>query len=230
MRALLWSFPTILDLGPQATLCALLGVLPCPATAQEAVISGKVTGTQGERLAGAIVAFQELNLAVSTNSSGMYAVTIGADRVHGQPVTVRVGYIGYASASLTLTLTPGTQAQDFQLAPDPFRLTEVVVTGTAAPTERKDLTFSAPSIDVSQLQEAPGVNALSGLGGKAAGVRALQANGEPGSAPKIRLRAATSLTGTFRSSLRTMLECRRQYIVTSSGLSPIALTTLSTWR
>ena len=196
MRAPVSSFPTTHAVAPRATLCALLGLLPCPARAQEAVISGKVTGTQGELLAGAIVAFQELNLAVSTNPAGIYAVTIGGDRVHGQPVTVRVRYIGYAPASLTLTLTPGTHAQDFQLAPDPFRLTEVVVTGTAAPTERKDLTFSAPTIDASQLQEAPGVNALSALGGKAAGVRTLQANGEPGSAPKIRLRAATSLTGT----------------------------------
>ena len=96
MRALVWSFPTTHDVVPRATLCALLGLLPCPATAQEAVISGKVTGTQGELLPGAIVAFQELNLAVSTNPGGMYAVTIGADRVHGQPVTVRVRYIGYA--------------------------------------------------------------------------------------------------------------------------------------
>ncbi len=54
MRALVWSFPTTHDVGPRATLCVLLGLLPCAATAQEAVISGKVTGTQGELLAGAI--------------------------------------------------------------------------------------------------------------------------------------------------------------------------------
>ena len=41
---------------------------------------------------------------------------------------------------------------------------------------------------------------------------------------------ATSLIGTFRSSMRTMLECRRQYIVTSAGSSPMAVTALSTWR
>lgn len=196
MRALVWSFTTIHEVRARATLCVLLGVVPSLATAQEAVVSGKVKGTQGELLAGAIVAFQELSLAVSTNSSGTYTVTIGGDRVHGQPVTVSVRYIGYAPDSQTITLTPGTHAQDFQLEPDPFRLTEVIVTGTAAPTERKDLTFSAPTIDASQLQEAPGVNALSALGGKAAGVRTLQPNGEPGSAPKLRLRAATSLTGT----------------------------------
>ena len=38
--------------------------------AQEVVISDKVTRTQGKLLAGAIVALQALNLAVSTNASG----------------------------------------------------------------------------------------------------------------------------------------------------------------
>ena len=179
-----------------AAFVVSLGVVPTQATAQEAVISGKVTGTQGEVLGGAIISVPDLNLTVSTNASGMYAVTVGADRARGQEVTVRVRYIGYKPASVTLALTPGTHPQNFQLQLDPFRLSEVVVTGTAGPTEKKDLTFSAPTIDAAQLQQAPAVNPLGALAGKAAGVRTIQPSGQPGSDIKIRLRAGTSLTGT----------------------------------
>jgi TonB-linked SusC/RagA family outer membrane protein len=179
-----------------AASVALLGLVPRRAMAQDAVISGKVTGAQGEVLGGAIVNLRELNVTVSTNATGTYAVTIAADHVRGQQVTAHVRYIGYKPGVATLTLSPGRLQQDFRLELDPFRLSEVVVTGTAGPTEKAKLTFSAPTIDADQLREAPGVNALSGLSGKAAGVRTIQPSGEPGSATKIRLRGATSLTGT----------------------------------
>ncbi len=66
----------------------------------------------------------------------------------------------------------------------------------AGETEQKKLTFAVGHVDEAQLKEAPGVNALGALNGKVAAVRTIQASGEPGSAPAIRLRSATSLTGT----------------------------------
>ena len=179
-----------------AAFVSAVALLPIRAAAQEAVITGRVTGLTREALGGAIVSVPALHLAVSTNTRGAFTLTVPADQVRGQEVTLNVRYIGYSPKSAPLTLNAGSLTQDFQLEPDPFRLNEVVVTGTAGPTNKKELTFSAPTIDAAQIQEAPGVDPLSSLAGKAAGVRTLQPSGQPGSDTKIRLRGATSLTGT----------------------------------
>jgi TonB-linked SusC/RagA family outer membrane protein len=161
--------------------------------AQSAVITGKVTGRQGEPLAGAIVAISEVGASVATTTAGTYTLTVPADQTKGQTVTLRARYIGYRAETRQVTLTPGTQAQDFDLKFDPMQLEAVVVTGVAEATERKNLTISAATVNASQLNEAPAVSALGALEGKVAGVRLIQANGQPGGEPQIRMRAATAL-------------------------------------
>ena len=44
--------------------------------AQGAVITGKVSGRQGEALGGALVVVDELNLAVATTTTGTYTLTV----------------------------------------------------------------------------------------------------------------------------------------------------------
>ncbi len=180
-----------------AAYAGILAALVCTAFseahAQAAVITGKVTGRQGEALGGAIVAIDELGAAVATTTTGGYTLTVAAEKVKGQTVTLRGRYIGYSAATKQITLTPGTQTQDLELKSDPMTLDAVVVTGLAEATERKNLTIAAASVDASQLQQAPGVTALGALEGKVAGVRLIDANGSPGGEPTIRLRAATSL-------------------------------------
>jgi TonB-linked SusC/RagA family outer membrane protein len=173
-----------------ALVCAAAG----DAHAQAAVITGKVTGRQGEALGGAIVAIDELGTAVATTTSGGYTLTVSAERTKGQAVTLRARYIGFTAGTKQITLTAGTQTQDFELKYDPMTLDAVVVTGLAEATERKNLTISAASVDASQLQQAPAVSALGALEGKVAGARLLQGSGQPGGEPSIRLRAATALT------------------------------------
>ena len=182
-----------------ATVCAgalllLLSAAFHEAAAQSAVITGKVTGRQGEALGGAIVQIEELNLAVATTVSGTYALTVPADRTKGQTVTLHVRYVGYSPSSRQITLTPGTQSQDLELKFDPMTLDAVVVTGVAEATQAKNLTFAVGHVDASQLNQAPAVGALSALEGKVAGVRLIQGSGAPGSDPVIRLRGATAIT------------------------------------
>src|SRR6266480_4811257 len=160
---------------------------------QGAVITGKVTGRQGEALGGAIVAVEELRAAVATTVSGTYTLTITPDKAKGQTVTLHVRYIGFKPDTRTITLGSGTQTQNFTLAFDPMRLDAVVVTGVAEATERKNLTISAATVDASRLNEAPAVTALGALEGKVAGVRLISPNGQPGSEPQIRMRAATAI-------------------------------------
>src|SRR3989449_2819331 len=175
-------------------LLALVAVSFGEAQAQSAVITGKVTGRQGEALGGAIVVIDELSTAVATTTAGTYTLTVAPERTKGQTVSLRARYIGYSPSVKQVTLTPGTQSQDFELKFDPMTLDAVVVTGVAEATERKKLTFAVGSVDASQLQQAPGVSALGSLEGKVAGARLINSSGAPGGQPTIRLRGATALT------------------------------------
>src|SRR3989454_730824 len=175
-------------------LLALVAVSFGEAQAQSAVITGKVTGRQGEALGGAIVVIDEFSAAVATTTQGTYTLTLAPERTKGQTVTLRARYIGYSPGVKQVTLTPGTQTQDFELKFDPMTLDAVVVTGVAEATEAKKLTFAVGHVDAQTLNQAPGVSALGALEGKVAGARLLSGSGMPGGEPTIRLRSATSLT------------------------------------
>ena len=175
-------------------LLALLSAVSGDAQAQSAVITGKVTGRGSEPLGGATVLVEGLGIAAGTAQSGTYTLTVPADKAKGQTVTLRARYIGYQAGTKQITLTPGTQTQDFELKFDPMTLDVVVVTGTAGGTELKKVPFAVSQVDRSQLQEAPAVSALGSLEGKVAGVRLIDASGAPGGEPVIRLRSATALT------------------------------------
>src|SRR6266568_5148042 len=177
-----------------ATILTALFAIVAEAQAQSAVITGKVTGRQGEALGGVIVAIDELSTAVATTVSGTYTLTVTPEKAKGQTVTLRARYIGYSPGVKQITLTPGTQTQDLELKFDPMTLDAVVVTGVAEATEAKKLTFSVGHVDASQLNQAPAVSALGSLEGKVAGVRLIQGSGAPGGEPAIRLRGATALT------------------------------------
>ena len=175
-------------------LLALLSAVSGDAQAQSAVITGKVTGRGNEALGGATVLVEGLGISAGTAQSGTYTLTVPADKAKGQTVTLRARYIGYQAGTKQITLTPGTQTQDFELKFDPMTLDVVVVTGTAGGTEIKKVPFAVSQVDRSQLQEAPAVSALGSLEGKVAGVRLIDASGAPGGEPIIRLRSATALT------------------------------------
>ena len=162
--------------------------------AQSAVITGKVSGKGGESLSGATVSIAEVGAAIATTTAGTYTLTVPAEQTKGQSVTLRVRSVGYKPEVRQITLRPGTQTFDFQLQFDVMQLEEVVVTGTGAATERKNLTFAVGRVDSSQLNQAPAVSALGSLEGKIAGVRLIQGSGAPGSEPMIRLRGATAIT------------------------------------
>src|SRR5213596_2029895 len=147
-------------------LLALLSAVSGDAQAQSAVITGKVTGRGSEPLGGATVLVEGLGIAAGTAQSGTYTLTVPADKAKGQTVTLRARYIGYQAGTKQITLTPGTQTQDFELKFDPMTLDVVVVTGVAEATEAKKLTFSVGHVDAQTLNQAPGVSALGALEGK----------------------------------------------------------------
>jgi TonB-linked SusC/RagA family outer membrane protein len=167
-----------------------------PLSAQEAaVIKGKVTSETGEPLGGANVTVAGTNQGVVTTANGTFTLTIGGAAVKGQQVVLVARYIGHKPVNRTVTLTAGEQEQNFQLAADPLRLEEVVVTGVGEATDRRKLPNVVASVSAEQLQAVPGQSALQAVEGKVAGVRLIPNSAQPGGEPSLRLRGATSIGG-----------------------------------
>lgn len=84
---------------------------------------------------------------------------------------------------------------DVQMEDDAFGLEEVVISGVASATPRKNLTVSVESVDADKLKDAHAASAASALQDKVAGLKVIKANGLPGSGAALRLRGSTSLVG-----------------------------------
>ncbi len=188
------KFGTLLATTVAAALVTLT-FTAAPLAAQEAVIKGKITSETGEPLGGANIVVANTNLGAVTTVNGTYTLTIGATAVHGQAVVITARYIGHKPVTRTVTLSAGEQEQNFQLAADPLRLEEVVVTGVAEATDRRKLPMTVASVGADQLQAVPGQSALQALEGKVSGVRLIPNSAQPGGEPSLRLRGATSIGG-----------------------------------
>jgi len=160
----------------------------------QAVISGRVTDASGNGIPGANVVIPSLGLGVGANTrvDGTYTITLpGASA--GRSVVITARRIGFAPVSRDVTVTEGTQTQDFQLSQDATRIDDVVVTGVAEATSAKNLTISVGRVGEAQLRDVPAVSPATALAGKVAGVRVSFTQGQPGSSPAIRVRTSTNL-------------------------------------
>jgi TonB-dependent SusC/RagA subfamily outer membrane receptor len=185
---------------PTWSLCAIValaGFLPTIASAQ-AVLSGRVTGDQGQALSGASVQINELNIAVPVDASGNFTITVPSARVNGQTVVVRTRAIGYKPDTRQISLTEGRQTLTFTLSRDVTQLSEVVVTGVAVATQQIKLPFTVSRLD-SAAMPVTGTSAVTQLQGKIPGATVVAATGRPGVAPEIVLRGPVSLNATGRS-------------------------------
>lgn len=168
------------------------------ALAQGAVLTGRVRSEQGNTLETASVFITEMRISAQVQANGTYSITIPAERVRGQAVTLRARAIGFASQSRPVTLNPGNQTFDFDLKRDINRLQEVVITGVTGATEIRKTPFSVTGLHEGDMP-VPSTNMLSQLQGKLTGAQIVTPSGRPGTAPSIVLRGPKSLNADGRS-------------------------------
>ncbi len=173
----------------------VLTLFAAKAASAQVVFSGRVSGGNGQPLAGASVTVTELGVGGIAAVDGKYLFTVADARVRGRTVTVSARIIGYKPKALSVTVTGGRVDHDFVLDRDVLQLEEVVTTGTSAATELKKTPFTVAVIDNTQIKDAPAVSPLGSLAGKIPGASTVSTSGQPGAEPSIRLRSATSLTG-----------------------------------
>jgi len=168
------------------------------ATAQSAAtISGTVTSEAGQALFGAGVDIEALAIRVGTGEDGRYTITVPGARVRGQQVVLRARLFGYAPQTRSITLSEGSQTQDFSLRTDVNRMSQVVVTGVAEGTEKTKIPFTVATVSAEDMP-VPGANAFSQLQGKVAGMQITSSTGRPGADPQILLRAPLSINANGR--------------------------------
>ena len=156
------------------------------AQAQDRTITGKVDGSDGLPIAGATVQIEGTLKGVSTNSEGVFAITVSS----GQRYLI-VSFIGTKSVRLEL----GTATNyDVVLVDDILGLDEVVVVGYG--TQRKgDVTSAISSVKAESFVKGAVVDAAQLIQGKVAGLAVVMPNGDPTSGTQIMLRGTSSLKG-----------------------------------
>ena len=172
-------------------LAALLVPALAPLGAQGAgTVSGLVVDAKNLRgLDGAQLLVQGTTLGALTDGSGGFRLT----GLSGTQVTLQVRRIGYKPT--TQLVTVGRSDIRIQLAEQLTSLSEVVITGTAEPVERRAIGNSVTKIDAAAVQNiAPAADVSSLLNGRAPGVVLTGGSGAVGSGPRIRIRGAASLS------------------------------------
>ena len=151
------------------------------------IVSGRVTGSNGEELPGVNVVIKGTQKGTTTDVNGQYSLP-------GVPTgaTLTFSSIGFAPQEIAVgsrtTLNVGLSADDRSLS-------EVVVVGYG--TQRKaETTGSIASIKSADLVQTPVVNVAQGIQARVAGVQVVQNSGAPGGNVSVRIRGTNSINGT----------------------------------
>ncbi len=131
-------------------LLFFIAILLCNLSfSQSSSLSGKVTDSKGEAIAGANIVLSKAGKSTSTNADGIYSISGLSDGSE----TVTVSYIGAASQNQTANIS-GKTTLDFQLQDDSKQLEEVVVTGVVNPRAKLKSSVSITTLDVKQVEQS----------------------------------------------------------------------------
>lgn len=151
-------------------------------------VSGKVTdGESGEPLPGVNVLAKGTSIGTVTDIEGQYRLSVPED-----VNTLVFSSIGFTAEEVNIN---GRSVVDVNLKPDIQALSEVVVVGYGT-QKKKDLTGSVASVNMDDVNDAPVLNAVQALQGRAAGVSVIQGSGQPGSGFMVQVRGVGSLGNT----------------------------------
>lgn len=164
--------------------CLMSLVCIAPATAQNATVSGVVTGASGDPVIGANVIVEGTTQGASTDYSGSYTLS---DVPSG--ATLLISYIGYKPATIAVG---GRTRIDVTLEEDAAEIEGVMVVayGTA---KKESFTGSAAVVKGDDLQKRVVGNITKSFEGTAAGVQVASGGGQPGEGASVIIRGIGSV-------------------------------------
>lgn len=134
----------------------------CSANAQNlTTISGVITSTKSQPIAGATVTFLNTNYSAVTNSAGKYAI----NGIPAGKYTLHISCIAYAATNQLITLNGQQQTVNIQLNDANNQLDEVIVTAQKREEEVQQVpisisTLSAKDVQAYRLQNLKDITAL----------------------------------------------------------------------
>ena len=159
------------------------------ASAQTRSVKGTVTAKiDGQPVIGAYVQVDGTKLGTITDIDGNYQI----DNVPASASTLVVSFMGYKEARAAIAAVV-----NFQLEDDAEVLEGVVVTGMQK-MDRRLFTGSAAKVDAGEAKLDGMADVSRSLEGRVAGVSVQNVSGTFGTAPKIRVRGATSIYGSSK--------------------------------
>ena len=155
--------------------------------AQSNSIKGKIADSSGRPIYGVSVVIKGTKTGTSTNFSGEFVLNGIIERS-----VLVISNIGLQTQELRVS--PGQASINITMRAEAASLQDVIVTGFQR-IDRKKFTGASVSLKAEDIKIDGVIDVSRMLEGRAAGVAIQNVSGTFGSAPKIRIRGATSITG-----------------------------------
>lgn len=170
-----------------ALFCAYLLIGVHLAIAQTLQVTGTViSGEDGQPIIGASVVVEGTKTGVTTNVEGKFTLRVDKN------AKLKISYIGMQTQVLKAQAT-----MKITLYPDAMLIDEVVVTGMQK-MDKRMFTGATAKVDADKVKLDGMADISRSLEGRIAGVSVQNMSGTFGTAPKIRVRGATSIYGSSK--------------------------------
>ncbi|MDD4776977.1 MAG: TonB-dependent receptor [Fermentimonas sp.] len=156
-------------------------------SAQNILVSGRVTDVNNEPLIGVTVQVIGTVHGTVTDADGTFTITNVPSNAQ-----LEISYVGMISQVIPVN---GRQNIQVTLLDDTELLEEVVVVGYGT-MKKSDLTGSVENITSERLLDRPAFNVAQALSGKVAGLKIVERSGAPGGIPMIRIRGTNSINSS----------------------------------
>ena len=154
---------------------------------QDRVVSGKVTDSTGNGVAGVSVSVKgQPSIGTTTAENGNYSLSVPSNAT-----TLVFSSVGYGYQEIGIS---GNTVNALMVA-TAGNLNEIVVIGYGT-SRKKDLTGSVVSVSSKDFVKGPITTPEQLIAGKVAGVQITPNSGQPGSGSRIRIRGGTSLNAS----------------------------------
>ncbi len=161
----------------------------CIDTIAQGTVSGKVTSQKdNSSLEGISIVIKGTKKGAITDNTGHFSINYNSNSAF----TITASGTGYKSQDLTVEAGKGNNLT-IALAEFYSKLDEVVVTGTAAGTTKRQLGSYISSVSAEDLNKGATSNVLAALQGKTAGAQISQNSGDPAGGMSVRLRGISSV-------------------------------------
>jgi len=155
---------------------------------QQKAITGTVTDSKGEPLAGVNVVVTGTTVGTLSDANGKYTINVpqGAK-------SLTFSFVGMVPQEIPI----GASSKiDVTMVAETVGLSEVVVTALGIRREKKELGYAVQDINSEQLSEVKPPNLVNAITGKVAGVQITNATGAVGGSSRIVIRGEASFTNS----------------------------------